>query len=160
MTTKTIDQLPVASTLSGSDKFVIAQSGVMKSASETVAFDGLLPTNSVFAFEQTYNSPASGTTVVVFNNRIIGDIVGADIEMGNGSCTATLQIADQDSSNATNITGLASLSITTTVNEATASAANTMAITGSSDRKLLLVTSGLTGTGPLRLGIRYTRATS
>ena len=149
---------PVASALSGSDDFLINQSGVMKRASETVAFANLLPKTATFAFEQAYSSPASGTVIVVDNNRIMGTIVGADLRMEAGSCTASLQIADQDGSNAANITGLASLGVTTTVNEAAAAAANTMQITGTTDRKLLLVLSSVVGAGPLRLGVRYTRA--
>jgi hypothetical protein len=92
--------------------------------------------------------------VVVDLNRQFGTVVGADARMVAGSCTATWQIADDNGASPTNITGMASLAVTTARRSDTASAANTLLKTGTADRQLLLVLASVSGAGPLLVGLR------
>lgn len=158
MAQKTVAALAVASSATDSDQLPLWQSGILKSITRALLIAPAILKADELGFEYPITSPASGTIVVVNNNRNIGTILGVDLQMAAGSCTATWQIADQDGSNATNITGLASLSITTALTEAAATAANTMLKSGSSDRRLQLVLAFVIGAGPLYNSVRYTRA--
>lgn len=158
MAQKTVGALTVASSAADSDQVPLWQGGILKSATRAALIAPAILKADELGFEYPISSPASGTIIVVNNNRNIGTVVGADMQMGAGSCTATWRIADQGGANATNITGMASLSITTALTEATASAANVMLKSASSDRQLQLVLASVVGAGPLYISFRYTRA--
>lgn len=158
MAQKTPGAFPVASSIADSDQLLVWQGGVLKTVTRAIVLSSAILKADEFAFEYPVSSPASGTIVVVNNNRSIGTIVGADMQMASGSCTATWQIADQGGANATDIDDLAALSITTALTEAAATGANTMLKSGSADRQLLLVLASVVGTGPLYITVRYTRA--
>jgi hypothetical protein len=151
----TIASLGTASALADADLFPVSQGGVVKGATlAQVLAKAVLEADELSA-TWAFSSLAAGTKVLVLNNRRIGTIVGADLRMTSGSCTVSFQIADQDGSNATDITDLASLSATTTLLEAAASAANIMAKTGTSDRQLQMVIASPSGTGELLVSMRY-----
>jgi hypothetical protein len=158
MAQKTIGGLTVASSAADSDQLALWQSNLLKSVTRAVFLSNVLDTADTFQLEFPVTSPANGTVVVVNQNYTIGTIAGVALQMGAGSCTAKFQIADQGGANATDITGLTALSVTTSVSEATASAARTMLKTGSADRQLLGVLSSVVGAGPLYITVRYTRA--
>lgn len=158
MAQKTPGALTVASSAADSDQTLLWQGSVLKTITRALLIAPAMLKADELGFEYPITSPASGTLVVVNNNRNIGTILGVDMQMAAGSCTATWQIADQDGSNATNITSLAALSITTALTEAAATAANTMLKAGSTDRRLQLVLASVIGAGPLYIGMRYTRA--
>jgi hypothetical protein len=153
-----ITGLPVASSVGDADAVVLSQGGVMKQAAAQKLRETQLAKTVEFNAQFPVYNPANGTAVLIDLNRVVGDILGADWRMVAGSCTATLQIADDDGGNATNITGLAGLAITTTRRSDTATAARTMLITGAADRQLLLVLASVVGAGPLLIGLRYQRS--
>ena len=153
-----IPALPVASALNDADLVVIAQAGIAKTATGALTRAGTVLNSNELGFDYPVTGPAAGTIIVVFNNRNIGTILGADARMVVGSCTATWRIADQGGANPVSITGLASLSVTTTLREDTASALNVMLKTGAADRELQLVLASVTGAGPLLTAVRYTRS--
>lgn len=154
----TIPALPPASVFADSDLAVISQGGVAKSAAGNLIRAGTVLDTSELGFDYPITAPANGTIIVVFNNRNFGTILGVDMQMGAGSCTATWRIADQGGANPVTITGLSSLSVTTALRQDTASASNTMLKTGAADRQLLLVLASVTGAGPLYTAVRVTRA--
>ena len=154
----TIPALPVASSLGDADLVVISQSGIAKSATAALVRTGGLLTTTELGFDYPVTGPANGTLSVVFNNRNIGTIIGVDMRMTAGSCTATWRIADQGGASPTAIAGLSSLSVTTALREDTATSLNTMLKTGTVDRELQLVLASVTGAGPLLTAVRYTRA--
>lgn len=158
MAQKTVGALTVASSAEDSDQMPLWQGGILKSVTAALVRTPCILKADELGFEYPISAPASGTLVVVNNNRNIGTVIGADMQMGAGSLTATWQIADQGGANATNITGMASLAITTGLTEATASALNTMLKTGSTDRRLQLVLASVVGAGPLYISFRYKRA--
>lgn len=158
MTQITIPALPPASVLNDADLVVISQAGIAKSATGAVVRGSAILRADELGFDYPITTPAAGTIVVVFNNRNIGTIVGTDMRMVAGSCTATWRIADQGGANPVNITGLSSLSVTTALREDAASAARVMLKTGAADRELQLVLASVTGAGPLLTAVRYTRA--
>jgi hypothetical protein len=158
MAQKTPGALVVASSASASDQLLLWQSGVLKTV--TVALTqgaGILKADEL-GFDYPITSPASATLSVVFNNRNIGTVLGVDMRMVSGSCTATWRIADQGGANPTNITGLAALSVTTSLLESSATGARVMLKTGAVDRELQLVLASVSGAGPLLTAVRYTRA--
>lgn len=150
-----IGSLGVAAALADADLFAIWQSGVAKQGTLAQVLAKAVLKDDELSATWAFSSLAAGTKVLVLNNRRIGTIVGADLRMTSGSCTVSFQIADQDGSNATDITDLASLSATTTLLEATASAANTMLKTGTTDRQLQMVIASPSGTGELLVSMRY-----
>jgi hypothetical protein len=158
MAQKTVGALTVASSAADSDQLPLWRGGVLQSVTAAILRLPCILKADEFGFEYPIISPANGTLRIVNNNRNIGTIVGVDMQMGAGSCTATWQIADQGAASPTNITDMASLSVTTTLLESTASAANVMQKTGSTDRMLLLVLASVVGAGPLYITFRYTRA--
>jgi hypothetical protein len=151
----TFPELNPASALADADIFAVLQGGVVKGATLAQVLAKAVLEDDELSATFTFSSLAAGTEILVLNNRRIGTIVGADLRMTSGSCTVTFQIADQDGSNATNITGLASLSVTTTLLESTATAANTMLKTGTADRQLQIVIASPSGTGKLLIQPRY-----
>jgi len=153
-----IPALPTASVLNDADLVVISQGGVAKSATGAQARAGAVLNSNELGFDYPVTNPASGTIIVVFNNRNLGTILGCDMRMVAGSCTATWRIADQGGANPIAITGLSSLAVTTTLLESAASALNVMLKTGALDRELQLVLASVTGAGPLLAALRYTRA--
>lgn len=158
MAQKTVGGLTVASSASDSDQLPLWQSNVLKSITRSLLIAPTILKADELGFEYPITSPANGTLVVVNNNRNIGTIVGVDMQMAAGSCLAAWQIADQGGANATDIPGLDEISVSTVLNEATASGTNTMLKSGTADRQLLLVLSLVAGAGPLYIGVRYTRA--
>ena len=153
-----IPALPVASALNDADLVVISQAGIAKSATGALVRTGAVLGATELGFDYPVTAPTNGTVTVVFNNRNLGTILGVDMQMVAGSCTATWRIADQGGANPVTITGLASLAVTTALREDTASALNVMLKTGAADRQLLLLLASVTGAGPLLTAVRYTRA--
>lgn len=158
MANKQIHQLPAAGAVADSDLAPISQSGATRRITLLNLFAPLLRRTAEFNAQLPVYAPSDGTFVLIDFNRVVGDILGIDIRMAAGSCTATFQIADDDGSNATAIGGLDGISITTSRQSLTASSAKTLAISGSADRQLLLLLASTAGAGPLLIGARYTRA--
>lgn len=158
MASKQVHQLPLAGALSDADQMLLSQSSQAKRIPLLSLFTNLLRKTAEYNAQLPVYAPAAGTFVLVDLNRIVGDVLGVDIRMAAGSCTATFQIADDDGSNAAAITGLSALSVTTTRQSAAATAARTLQIAGTADRQLLLVLASVVGAGPLLIGVRYQRA--
>jgi hypothetical protein len=152
----TFPELNPASALADADIFAVLQGGVVKGATLAQVLAKAVLEEDELSATFPIGSLATGTKVLVFNNRRIGTVIGADSRVSAGTCTLTFQIADQDGSNATNITDLASLSVTTTLLESTATAANIMLKTGTADRQLQAVIGGSPTTGAeLLINLRY-----
>lgn len=156
----TIPALPAVVSVNPSALLIVEQDGVTSQATVSQIRAGSILTTDEFSVEISIEDPTNtgGTPLrLVNNNRTIGDILGVDYEMVSGSCTITFSIADQGGGSATNISSLVSLSVSTTVASAAATANNTMQKTGSSDRQLLLTIASASGDGPLQITLRYTR---
>lgn len=154
MAQKQIQALPAASSVADSDIGPIQQGGTTRHATYTQVREPLRRKDEEVTASIKIDTPTNGTVEIIDFNRQFGTVVGADAKMKVGSCTVTWQIANDDGTGATNITSMASLSVTTTRRSDTASAANTLLKTGSVDRQLLLVLASVSGAGPLLIGLR------
>lgn len=96
-------------------------------------------------------NPVNGTVIEIRENTDIGTINAIVANVDAGSLTLNAQIADKTGSTnwtptgAASITGLSAVSVTTTPARTAASAANTMAKTGTTDRILQWVISSVSG---------------
>ncbi|WP_291295822.1 hypothetical protein [Elioraea sp.] len=97
-------------------------------------------------------APTARTDRILLENVSIGTIIAAIAYTDTGSVTANVQIADKTgaadwtATNAASITGLSAIAVTTTPARSTASGANTMAKTGTTDRILQVVMTSPSGT--------------
>ena len=154
MAQKQIVGLPAASSVADSDISPVQQTGTTRAATFTQIREPLRRKDEEITIYLKIDAPAAATIPIIDFNRTIGTVVGADARMVVGSLTATWQIANDDGSSASNITGLTSLAVTTTRRSDIASAANIMLKTGSVDRQLLLILASVVGAGPLMIGLR------
>ena len=103
---------------------------------------------SEFDWNFFYPTVADGTIAVAAKTSFAGTINQIrGLDLASGTCTVAIQI------NGTNVTGLSGLSVTTTAQDATASAANTFA---AGDRITCVITSNSSGSG-LEFSLKYTR---
>lgn len=123
----------------------------------------LLGSTTVFKAVATIYNPANGPEVLLAENTTIGTVVSALYWTDTGSATMKLQIADKTGASdytatgAADITSLTGLSVSTTKTRTAATAANTMAKSGTSDRILQAVLSSVSGSPTkLVIEIEYT----
>lgn len=86
-------------------------------------------------FNALINTPIDTTYILILSSKITRTITGLSIKLGTGSLTASFKI------NGTSITGLNALSVTTSLQNFTGTALNTMAV---SDQLTLVVSSSST----------------
>ena len=124
----------------------------------------LVPGRSWAAWSRCSSVTASdGVPFEVINdNPMIGAVSRVLYKTSTGSCTLNFRIADKTGSTnwaatgAASITSLSALSATTTMAGASASGANTMAKSGTTDRILQIVPTSLSGTPVVSGYIFYT----
>mgnify|MGYP007013250578 FL=1 len=128
------------------------------SAAQLLAMAGATELPIYFEFTASDGVPFE----VINDNPMIGAVSRVLYKTSTGSCTLNFRIADKTGSTnwaatgAASITSLSALSATTTMAGASASGANTMAKSGTTDRILQIVPTSLSGTPVVSGYIFYT----